>query len=470
MLPTRSVLQSSWVFPAADRELFSSIPVLNSTVSGPVTLGGPGNVAGFYGTLTMTSGGTLICQSLVAYLNTSSPSSWTPGTGTLQLTANNALPSTLFTSFNNLIISAGTTTLGMAVTVTNLTQSGGNIAMGANSLTVINAHHAGIYTVSGTGNYTNIAGLFETANTSGVAGNLTTTGTKNLAAASYLFDGTAAQVTSTAMPATVSGMTVSNAAGVTLSQSTTTTNLTLANGNLVTTTNQLIVANTNNSAISGGSSNSYVVGPLEKPFGSGVNQSFTFPVGTSAAYTPLKLSSMDIGGSGSRFITLQSIAGSQPQLASSSIVSNQCVNSYWTLTQSGSTFTNYTITFNYPTNDLDAAAVPGSFVVQTYANSNWGPTTLVGTPTSTATVITNYSAGSADFSIGDPESNQTITFPSPGNQTYGVGSVTPDGHRVVRADGGLHRQRSGHRDQQHTLHQRRWLGVHCCLAAWQRQL
>ena len=185
----------------------------------------------------------------------------------------------------------------------------------------------------------------------------------------------------------------------------------------------MTIAGTNSSALSGGSSASYVVGTLQKAFGSGVNQSFAFPIGTATAYTPVTLSSMNIGGSGSRSITLQSIDGDCPQLGTSGITTNQSVNRYWTLTQSGSTLTNYTITFNYLTNDLDASAYPGSFIAQIYTNSSWSSVTTAGTPTSTSTVVTNYTAGSATFAIGDPVSNQTITFPSPGNQTYGVGPI-----------------------------------------------
>ncbi len=394
-----------------------------ATVSGAVTLGVSGGSAGTFGSATMTSGGTLICQNLVSYINATTPSVWTPGSGTVQLAAANSLPSAVFTNFNKLILAAGTTTLGMAVAVNNLTQSGGNLALGANALTVINSHYAGTNTVSGTGAYTNNSGLFETASPSGVAGNLTTTGTTSFAAATFRFDGITPQVTSATMPAIVASITVSNAAGVTLSQSTTTTNLFLTAGNVTTATNQLNVAGTNNTAISGGGSTSYVVGTLQKAFGSGTNQSFTFPIGTTTTYTPVALSSLNVGGSGSRSVTLQSADGDHPQLAASGITANQSVNRYWTLTQSGSTFTNYTITFNYRTNELDAGAFPGSFIAQIYTNSVWSSVTVQGTPTSTATVVPNYSAGSAAFAIGDPVSNQTITFTSPGNQTYGVGPI-----------------------------------------------
>ena len=82
------------------------------TVSGTLTLSGSGQRLG---TVNMTSGGTLICTGFALGAN---PGTWTPGTGTIQLTATNTLPATVITSFNNLIItSTSVTTTGVAITV-----------------------------------------------------------------------------------------------------------------------------------------------------------------------------------------------------------------------------------------------------------------------------------------------------------------------------------------------------------------
>ena len=51
----------------------------------------------------MTSGETLIANSLAA----TSTGTWTPGTGTVQLAANNTLPASFFTTFNSLVITLG---------------------------------------------------------------------------------------------------------------------------------------------------------------------------------------------------------------------------------------------------------------------------------------------------------------------------------------------------------------------------
>jgi hypothetical protein len=68
----------------------------------------------------------------------------------------------------------------------------------------------------------NAGGTFATALPDGVAGNLQTTGDIILSkAASFMFNGTEAQVTSTLMPDTVCNLIIDNEAGVTLSQETT---------------------------------------------------------------------------------------------------------------------------------------------------------------------------------------------------------------------------------------------------------
>lgn len=112
-------------------------PVL--TVAGNVDVGNPGN-QNRDGTITFTSGSTLIANSLrlgttgnqvgritmtaggllrvngaITVAGTSSV--WTPGTGTLELTASSTLPNTILTSFNNLTISNNTTTAGVGFSV-----------------------------------------------------------------------------------------------------------------------------------------------------------------------------------------------------------------------------------------------------------------------------------------------------------------------------------------------------------------
>ena len=99
--------------------------------AGSLTLGGSAGP----GTITMTAGGTLIVGGAIT-VNTVAGNTWTPGTGTVQLTAINTLPATIFTSFNNLTIEANTT-LGTSTTIGGtLTLTGGTLTVGANTLTL----------------------------------------------------------------------------------------------------------------------------------------------------------------------------------------------------------------------------------------------------------------------------------------------------------------------------------------------
>lgn len=91
-------------------------PLSQLTVNGLVTLGDAGGI-NRRGSLIMTNGGILNCQGFIV-ANTGA-NNFTAGTGTVVLTANNTLPTTRFTSFNNLTISAGTTVFGAAITIAN---------------------------------------------------------------------------------------------------------------------------------------------------------------------------------------------------------------------------------------------------------------------------------------------------------------------------------------------------------------
>lgn len=74
-----------------------------------------GSAAGGPGTINMTNGGTLRVTGAIT--NPSGTPTFTPGTGTVEFTANNTLP-TGITSFNNLTISSGTTTLSTNINST----------------------------------------------------------------------------------------------------------------------------------------------------------------------------------------------------------------------------------------------------------------------------------------------------------------------------------------------------------------
>ena len=125
----------------------------------------------------MTAGGTLNVGSLnIGSVGGGSDPVWAPGAGTVELTATNALPTTIFTTFNNLTISGGTTTLDIDIALT------GNWTYSSTS-----------NSIGGTGNVS-LAGNFTNNNAS-----LDVTTTE------FTFNGTSAQTiysASTPLPAT----------------------------------------------------------------------------------------------------------------------------------------------------------------------------------------------------------------------------------------------------------------------------
>ena len=149
-------------------------------VNGSVTNGNNGA----NGTITMTAGGELRTNSF-----STSTGTWTPGSGTVNLTATNTLPSSIFTSFNNLNINSGTTTMGTGLTINgNL-----NIASGA----TLNTNNSGLTFLR---DFTNNGGTF-------IAGSSTITlsGTATQNIAGFTTTGAVSMIKTIGGPATFTG-------------------------------------------------------------------------------------------------------------------------------------------------------------------------------------------------------------------------------------------------------------------------
>ncbi len=144
----------------------------------------------------------------------------------------------------------------------------------------------------------------KTANTGGIAptgvntGSIIVTSTKTYnAGANYVYTGSAAQVTGLGLPTTLTGnLTINNSAGtastgVSLSQATSIGGIfTLTNGVFTTTTNLLSVTNTATGAVVGGSTSTFVNGPLKWSLPTlAAPTSYIFPVGKGGVYLPMTL-------------------------------------------------------------------------------------------------------------------------------------------------------------------------------------
>ena len=142
------------------------------TVSQSVTLGNSGN-NNRRGAIVMVNGGRLICRGFI--IANGGSNTFTPGTGTVELTADNTLPATIFTSFNNLTISQGKTTTARALTIGLLTVNSNDVfellhAVTANSVSLEGGCAGTGALISGSSTLTLGGNVTVTDNTGGTAG------------------------------------------------------------------------------------------------------------------------------------------------------------------------------------------------------------------------------------------------------------------------------------------------------------
>lgn len=109
----------------------------SALTAGSLTLGNPGGTPGQTNTITMTTGGTLTVGSLA--VNPVTGNSFVAGAGLVQLTATNTLPNTIFTSFNDLTISSGTTTLSAGISIGGNMSIAGTLAAASNTVSFTKA-------------------------------------------------------------------------------------------------------------------------------------------------------------------------------------------------------------------------------------------------------------------------------------------------------------------------------------------
>lgn len=273
-------------------------------------------------------------------------------------------------TYGNLIISGSLTKtlVGTATTNGTLTLSAGTFSLGANTLNINGA----ISTTSGT-----------------LSGGCTS---------NIVIGGSGA---STTLPTvTANNFTMNRAAGISIS------------GNLsvcgtLTFTQGIITTDANNVYIQTGGSVSrtsgHVNGNLKKYITTGAT-SKTFEVGGGSSYRPVSIVFGNVTVAGD--LTAKSTLGDHLQITSSTVSILKSASCYWTLTNSGITFNNYSATFTFVSTDVDAAANTGNFKVGQYVSSAWSYPT-VGTKTSTSTQATGLTSF-GDFQCGENGSNVII--------------------------------------------------------------
>ena len=210
-----------------------------------------------------------------------------------------------------------------------------------------------------------------------VRGNFSNSGTFTAGPGTFTFNGTGTQTIGGSNSTTFNSLNINNPGGVVLSGVNTTVNgiLTFTSGNVTTGPSQFIAtsATGNVSRTSG-----HVVGNFQKFVATGA-PTLTYEIGDSGAYTPVTVAFGSVSGAGN--LTGSTTPGDHPNAGTSPVDRLKSVNRYWTFTNSGLSFTNYSATFNFVAGDLDAGANTSAFIVGKFSGGAWTAPT-VGTRTS----------------------------------------------------------------------------------------
>ncbi|MRR09785.1 hypothetical protein EG831_06885, partial [bacterium] len=399
----------------------SSVVLNNGTLTDTVNLGGDLIInAGIFkalnstGTAVFNLGGSLLNYGDSCYAGNGA------GTYVLNFTGTNGVncrPGWNSNSFRTVNIPAGK--------VVNLILSDLNVLAGATF-----TNNGELYCTSsivGAGDFTLASGAtLGIGNASGLNGTVAVSGTKTYdAGASYIYNGTAAQVTGTDLPATVNDLTLNNAAGLTLSGPVTVNNvLSLTDGVITTDTSTLTIA----SDFAVNRTNGYVNGNLSMHVAAGSNVDKYFWLGTANGISGFDVWFNNVSTAG--YLTATAIQSSHPDVN----VANQTLQRYWSLSKDGSlAFDYYDVILQY--NDADfTTEFPETdwptMVAGKYDAGTWAfPAIFARYPGSNEVSIYNLTSFS-DFTLGKDEASiyagpadtiaPTIAWTTPATGATGV--------------------------------------------------
>ena len=305
------------------------------------------------------------------------------------------------------VVTGTYTTLTMGNTSGTQT-AGGNISTTTlnNNTNVADILNMVTYTLSAT--TVNNSGTIRTQNTSG-----TPLPTGKTWGGTIEYNG----ASQTIVTGTYNNMNVNQSSGNAMLGGITTVNgtLTLSNGIVNTSSYTLVIGSSG--SISGANDSKYVNGNLQK-YVAASKAPVTYEIG-DVYYAPVTVTFSGVSDDGD--LIAKTTAGDHPNIATSHINSSKSVNRYWTLTNSGITYSTYdaTFTFNNP-DDLDGGVDTDSFYIDKRDAGTWVlPTT--GTRTSTSTQATGMSSLS-DFQIGQ-RNIYTITFNQNGVNNDFTGNI-----------------------------------------------
>ena len=292
--------------------------------------------------------------------------------------------------------------------ITGSISTGGSFGLTVNGTLICPA----AYIINGTGIFKlNGVATLKVASNGGIDGAINNSGTKTFAnSANYVYNGSVAQITGAYLPTALVApdtITINNSAGVTLTQTTSTTGTLLFTSGILYTgaANTMSTPGTATAVVGAGLTN-YVDGTLIKDITG--KTSVKYEVG-DLDYAPMNLTLSPAGTGGS--LGVMSTNGLHPNVGTSGISPSNIVNHYWTITDYGATGpATVTPKATYNLSDILGGS-NASFVTQEYAAAAWLPSALATTNTSAPYT----SVPGAGISLG------TL----PGDYIFGIGCGSP---------------------------------------------
>ena len=302
----------------------------------------------------------------------------------VHLSGNVSVTGALSVLTDHLVTDAHTLTLGGTANVSFLDVSTGG-ALYANAVTI-----NGIAVTISSG------ATYETKHPGGANGQLLTTFIALNAAANYIIDGSAAQVTGTSMPLTMTTLQINNPTTVTLSQALTVTGQLALDQGVLDTNGNALTAPDGNSGITRGTG--YVKGALTRVVDLSIPDFRVFPIG-SYTYTG-GVDFVTAGtGSGVGTLTIGTTDGDAPGVASPS----GALDRYWTVTGSGLNITGTVpqLQFHYLQADVSGSLNENTMIIARHSTA-WEELTPGFRDTTNNVIETNVIPGFSVWTLANP--------------------------------------------------------------------
>jgi len=228
---------------------------------------------------------------------------------------------------------------------------------------------------------------------------LTNNGTLTTTGSTIAYNGSSAQTVATDN-VDYNNLTINNAAGVSLSAAETVSGtLTLTNGKITTTASNLLTLGSA-ATMSGGSTSSFVDGPMAHTVASTLSTAKTFPVGKGSAYRPATLTVTQDAATATAY-TGEVFNSAPPSRTLPPTINNVSTVRYWTVTKGGGAgVSSAAIKLDYGTDD-GVTSPTDLRVVKDTGSGDWADLggTGSGAPTGSITSTNNFTSFS-DFTLG----------------------------------------------------------------------